>query len=428
MAGENILVVDDNAAVQELIRAVLEPHGYRVTVAANGVAALTFPDLDNVDLLIVDSSLRDISGLDTTRLLKSHEDSHHKPVLLLIPEEELKGDENVTLMGANGWLKKPFEPELLLKKVRLMLEEKEILEKSRQFLREAAEATIKRLADTYIQQAVEQRTQIIIERVLQMVVSQVDQRARREVDERVTQLTAEKQEELVKMTVHEVARSMVEKLAERKVAEAIDAVLRDETERAVRRAADSILPGLARERLREAMEQLLPREIQRRVQKEVENLVPEASQRVVGVIDSAAQKVVPKLARELTGEIVEREVGLAIDKQLPGHVEVIVGRELEAQMRMKIASYIRDAIETIRRRTRGLMYATMATFAVGVFIIVLLQLFAPGGVFDRRRQVARPSPGAVVQPEGKQQSQGSGGLPVPFIEKLRQGSAKSDSK
>ena len=41
MAGENILVVDDNVAVQELIRAILEPNGYRVTVAANGVAALT---------------------------------------------------------------------------------------------------------------------------------------------------------------------------------------------------------------------------------------------------------------------------------------------------------------------------------------------------------------------------------------------------
>jgi CheY-like chemotaxis protein len=423
MAGENILVVDDNVAVQELIRAILEPNGYRVTVAANGVAALTFPDLENVDLLLIDSSLRDITGLDTTRLLRGDEENHNKPVLLMIPEEELRGDESVTLMGANGWIRKPFEPELLLKKVQLMLEEKEILEKSRQYLREAAEAAIRRLADTYIQQAVEQRTQIIVERVLQLVVSQVDQRARHEVDQRITQLSAEKQEELVKLTVHEVARSMVEKLAERKVSEAIEAVLREETDRAVRRAADSILPGLARERLREAMEQALPREIQRRVQKEVENLVPEASQRVVSVIDSAAQKVVPKLARELTGEIVEREVATAIDKQLPGHVEVIVGRELEAQMRLKIATYIRDAVEQIRRRTRGLMYVTLGTFAAGVLIIIALQLFAPGGVFDRRRESARAA-AAAVESIDKSVPTPPSGLPIPFLEKLRSGGEK----
>lgn len=425
MAGEHILVVDDNTAVQELVRAVLEPNGYRVTVAANGAAAVSFPELDHVDLLIVDAALRDLSGLETTRLIKSDNAVCHKPVLLLIPEEELRGDENPTLMGADGWIKKPFEPDLLLKKVRLMLEEKEILERSRQYLREAAEATIKRLAEAHIQQAVEQRTQIIIERVLQMVVSQVDQRARREVDERVTQLSAEKQEELVKMTVHEVARSMVEKLAERKVAEAIDVVLREETERAVRRAADSILPGLARERVREAVEAALPREIQRRVQKEVENLVPEASQRVVGVIDSAAQKVVPKLAKELTAEIVEREVANAIDKQLPGHVETIVGRELEAQMRMKIASYIREAIETIRRRTRYLMYVTLGGFAAGVVLILLLQLFAPGGILDRRRSAAEHSMSSQKQDSGETHS---GNFPNLIIEALRKASQAAPSQ
>jgi CheY-like chemotaxis protein len=414
MAGEKILVVDDNVAVQELCKAVLEPNGYQVMVAANGVAALTFPDIENIDLLIIDSHMKELSGFETTRLIKSDQELFPKPVLMLIPEEEITGKENPTLMGANGWIKKPFEPELLLKKVRLMLEEKEILERSRRYMQEAAEAAIKRLAESHIQNAVEQRTQIIIERVLQMVVSQVDQRARREVDERVTQLTAEKQEELVKMTVHEVARSMVEKLAERKVAEAIDAVLREETDRAVRRAADSILPGLARERVREAMEQTLPREIQRRVQKEVENLVPEASQRVVGVIDSAAQKVVPKLAREITADIVEREVANAIDKQLPGHVETIVSRELEAQMRMKLATYIREAVETIRRRTQNLMRITLASFALGILIVVALQLFAPGGILDRRR-TASSQPPAAVQKESTEK------LPAPaqLLEKLR---------
>jgi len=403
MAGEHILVVDDSVAVQELVRATLEPNGFQVTVASNGVAAVGFPDLEGVDLVILDNAMAEMSGLDTTRLLRSDDSLHQLPILLLFHETEIPKNESLTLLGANGWLKKPFAPETLLKKVQTMLEEKQILERSREHLRQAADAMMKRLAETYIQQAVEQKTQIIIERALQLVVSQVDQRARKEVDERVTQLSAAKQEELVKMTVQEVARSMVEKLAERKISEAIDAVLRDETERAVRRVADSVLPNLARERVREAIEQVLPKEVQRRVQKEAENLVPEASQRVVTVIDAAAQKIVPKIARELTQEIVEREVANAIDTQLPKHVQAMVGQEIEGQMRLKLAPYVREAVETVTRRARKLMKVMIYTFLGGVALVVLLQLFAPGGILSPSRKAPppQPTPAPIQNPFGK---------------------------
>src|SRR6187549_1983467 len=88
VAGENILVVDDSIAVQELCRNVLEGGGYRVSVASNGVAALSYPDLPDVDLLIIDTHLRDISGFETTRQIKTDKELFRKPILLLVPEEE----------------------------------------------------------------------------------------------------------------------------------------------------------------------------------------------------------------------------------------------------------------------------------------------------------------------------------------------------
>ncbi len=393
MPGEKILVVDDSVAVQELCRATLEARGYHVAVASNGVAALTFPELEEVDLLIVDRDLRDMSGPDTAKAVRQDPELHPKPVLLLVGEDHASDRESQALGGANAWLKKPFEPGVLANKVQVMLEEKLVLDTAREHLRVAAEGWMKRLAESHIQQAVEQRTQIIIERALQSIVSQVDQKTRREVDARVTQLTAEKESELVKMTVHEVARSMVEKLAERKVTEAMEGILRDETEKSVRRVAESVLPGLARERVRESVDQVLTKEVQRRVQKEAENLVPEASEKVVQVIESAAQKLVPKIARELTAEQVERQTQDAIYNLLPRHVQTMVGTELESQLRTKIAPLVKEAGDQVSRRTRALALAMLAMLGIGIVGALLFVALTP-----RHPAVAKPAPAPASTP------------------------------
>ncbi len=247
--SKNILVVDDSAAVQEMCRQVLTDGGHKVAVASNGVAALTYPDLDTIDLLIMDTHLRDMSGFDTTRQFKTDGELCEKAVLLLIPEEKTRENESIELMGANSWLAKPFDPATLLNKVNNILEEQQVVSQAREHLRRAAERTITRMADDHIQKAVEEKTQIMVERALQMVVSQVDMKARREVDTKVTTLTTEKEQELVRVTVQEVARSTIEKLAERRVTESMERILHAETEKSVRRTADEFFPSLIRERI-----------------------------------------------------------------------------------------------------------------------------------------------------------------------------------
>lgn len=385
MAGENILVVDDSVAVQELCKNVLEGGGYHVSVASNGVAALSYPDLPDVDLLIIDTQLRDMSGFDASRQIKTDEHLFRKPVLLLVPEETSSDRESQDLLGANSFLKKPFEPNHLLSKVQMLLEEKEILERGREYLRNAAEELMKRMAETHIQQAVDQKTQIMIERALQMVVTQVDLRARREVDSKVTQLTTEKEQELVKATVQEVARSMVEKLAEKRVKEVMDMTLEEQTERHVRAAMEEMIPAYAKERVKEFTEQLLPKEISRRVAKEAEDLVPEATQKVILVIESAANKIVPKIARDIVVEQTDRHLASAIDNQLPKHVQGMVGQELEVQVRNKLAPLVREASNNIRKRVSMLIIVFIAVFAVAAMALVADYLFGP---FIPRR--ARP--------------------------------------
>lgn len=209
------------------------------------------------------------------------------------------------------------------------------------------------------------------------------------------------------MTVHEVARSMVEKLAERKVGEAMESILRDETEKAVRRVAESVLPGLARERVRESVEQVLPREVQRRVQKEAETLVPEVSEKVVQVIESAAQKLVPKIARELTAEQVERQTQEVIHTLLPRQVQAGVSQELETQLRTKIAPVVHEAAEEISRRTRKMLFAGLALAFIWAVVAAALVIFAP-------RPTAAPAPAGSVGLPSPNAGGGRPGTPGPF--------------
>jgi CheY-like chemotaxis protein len=303
MAGEKVLLIEDSVGVQEITKAVMEEHGFRVTVSGNGLAALTHPQLNEFDLLLIDAHMNGMDGFDTTRLVKTDAETFSIPVLLLVDKDKAEDGGNQTLRGANGFLVKPFTPQGLLLKVQEILEEQRLKKKSEEYLIQIADRHMQELAEQKIQQAVEKKIQIIVERAIQSIVSIIDQRARTEVEARVTSLTAEKEQELVRMTVQEVARSMVEKLAEKKVAEAMESILLDQTEKTVRRAADAMLPQMVRERLKESIENALPREIQARVQKAAEGAAREISENIVQIITQQAQKILPVVAKEKMPEM-----------------------------------------------------------------------------------------------------------------------------
>jgi twitching motility two-component system response regulator PilH len=376
MAGERILIVDSSVAVQEVTKNVLEEGGYKVIVASNALGALSYPKIQEVDLFILDVTSEGVDGFEAARVLKTDSDTFCVPVLLLVPEESYTTRADFSLRGANGYLVKPFRPSELLHKVLSLLEEQEIQEKSKKYLEEAANKFMERLAESYIQEAVERKTQIIVERSVQNIISLIDQRARKEVDARVTSLTAEKEQELVKMTVHEVARSMVEKLAERKVAEAMESILAEQTEKAVRRVADSLLPTLIRERVKETLDHVLPREVQTRVQRAADGLVPEISDKIVSMIDGIAQKIVPKVAREKVPEYVEKRLATTLDATVPQTVRETTRREVDDQLATKIDPIIRDATRRIRSRSAWIMLFVLLVVLAGLGWQIYLSFFA----------------------------------------------------
>jgi DNA-binding response OmpR family regulator len=368
MAGEKVLLIDPSAAVQDIAQTALEEAGYRVSTGSNGIAALTAPELNELDALVLGTDVEGVEGFLATRELKTSPDTYQVPILLLIPEDQAAERGSQTLHGANGFLVKPFSPTGLVTRVEALIEERGVREKAQQYLKDSADTFMQDLAEKQIRDAVENKTQIIVERAIQNVISELDQRIGEEVNQRMSSLTSEREQELVRATVHEVAQSMVEKLAERKVSEVIETLLAEKTDEAIRKSAESAIPNIARKQLKDSLEHTLPREINQRVQKSMEDLVPDVSKKIVMTIDGIAQKVVPKAARENLPDLTEKHVKISIEKALPQMVRDLVAKELVRQINDHVEPAIRDAATRINRRTS--VYLIVALLVMLVALIV----------------------------------------------------------
>ncbi len=349
MPGESILVIDGSQAVQDIARNALRDVGYQVTTASNGAAALTYPGIEDIDLVVIDREMAGLSGEETTRILKQHAPTHPIPVLMLVGEEDITARESMEIPAASGYLLKPFDPRCLLKKVEQTLEQRSLDEMARHYLFEATDAMMSALANEQISSAIERKTQLIVERCIQNITTVIDERARAEVDARVTNLLNEKEQELVKLTVREVASSMIEKLATTKVDEAMQTIMRDQTDRAVRRVADQTLPNVIRERVREMLGHMLPKKVAVHLDRAVQEKAPELSQQIIGTIDSLTGKSVPRLARELLPSVIDTQVRSAMDQAMPRRVGDLVAIELREQMARQFEPAVHVATRQINR-------------------------------------------------------------------------------
>jgi DNA-binding response OmpR family regulator len=375
MAGEHIFVTEESRFIQEVCRSILEEHGFCVTCASNGLAAVNCPEIGDVDLFVVDDAMPGWDGFVTTKTVRQTLEITTTPVLLLIGEGDVSDRESVKLRGADGHLLKPFTPAQLLRKVTELLEEHRIEEEAQQRLSEVAGDRINQLAEEEVQTVIEKRTQIIVERMVQQVIETIDDRARREVDAKVNTLGAEREQELVRMTVTEVAHSMIDKQAEERVGEAIESQLTDRLEKAARRAADAVVPGIARERIRESLQSILDREVKIRVQQAVESLVPDASHKLVTAVDTLAQKIVPKVARDLIPELAERQIGLLSSKTIP--------QQIENQVRTQVSHHMREQIQPQVASATRKLWVRVIVFNSLVFagiVAMLLWWFAKSGI------------------------------------------------
>jgi two-component system, cell cycle response regulator DivK len=114
MAGEQILVVEDNAKNLTLLRDVLRATGYRTLEASTAGQALLLATEHGPALVLMDIRLPDMDGLEALRRLRMDERTASIPVLA-ITAQAMKGDrERFKEAGFDGYLSKPLDIDELL--------------------------------------------------------------------------------------------------------------------------------------------------------------------------------------------------------------------------------------------------------------------------------------------------------------------------
>jgi DNA-binding response OmpR family regulator len=123
MAGELILLVDDEASIRSLQRMYLERDGFRVEECADGLSALAALKRLRPALVVLDIMLPGLDGLEILRRLRS-EDDPTAVIMVTARDEDI--DRILGLeMGADDYLSKPFNPRELTARVRAILRRSE---------------------------------------------------------------------------------------------------------------------------------------------------------------------------------------------------------------------------------------------------------------------------------------------------------------
>jgi len=109
-----ILVVDDSAAMREMIRIGLSEAGFLVTEAADGRQALDLARQANFDLVLSDVHMPNMDGIALIRALRTDPAYRHTPILMLTTESSPERKREGKQAGATGWIVKPFDPQQLI--------------------------------------------------------------------------------------------------------------------------------------------------------------------------------------------------------------------------------------------------------------------------------------------------------------------------
>jgi len=109
MAGETILIVEDNPLNMELATDLLEAAGYVVRQAGTAEEAMQAAKAGSLKLILMDVSLPGMDGLAATKALKADPSTKSIPVIA-VTAHAMKGDEEkARAAGCEGYITKPID-------------------------------------------------------------------------------------------------------------------------------------------------------------------------------------------------------------------------------------------------------------------------------------------------------------------------------
>ncbi|MCC5650075.1 hybrid sensor histidine kinase/response regulator [Nostoc sp. XA013] len=138
--GENnriyrILAVDDTLDNLILVQAILESEGYEIHLVSDGIKALRQVEQSPPDLILLDVMMPGIDGYEVTRRIRNNPAISYIPILLITAFHESSVVEGLDA-GADDFIRKPFDTDELLARVRSLLRLKHSLDEQQKMARQ----------------------------------------------------------------------------------------------------------------------------------------------------------------------------------------------------------------------------------------------------------------------------------------------------
>ena len=119
--ARRILLVDDNATNLQVLFQALSPEGYELLIAQSGEDALKTAQSAKPDLLLLDVKMPGIDGFETFRRLRGDSETEEIPVIFISAHANVESIEQAGALGAEGYLTKPFDFDVIIAKVKEVL-------------------------------------------------------------------------------------------------------------------------------------------------------------------------------------------------------------------------------------------------------------------------------------------------------------------
>lgn len=116
-----ILVIEDDETMRLALKRILESEGYVLKLAADATELATVLDDQPVDLILLDVGLPWVNGFELAQLLKDHKDLKKIPLVFVSGKASDEDMKKAFEIGADDYIKKPFDVEKLKKTVQTLL-------------------------------------------------------------------------------------------------------------------------------------------------------------------------------------------------------------------------------------------------------------------------------------------------------------------
>ena len=141
LKNKNILLVDDSKLVFRALQRIFRSVESNMFFAPNGASALPAAEENDIDAIVLDINLGDMSGLDVCKILKSNPKTAHIPIIVITAQSDPEHHVAALDAGADDFVSKPPQRRVLMKRLASMIAQKEV-ETERSFLLKQLESYI----------------------------------------------------------------------------------------------------------------------------------------------------------------------------------------------------------------------------------------------------------------------------------------------